>query len=299
MSWDAVLIAGPTAGGKSAAALALAEHIGGVVVNADSMQVYRELRVLTARPSVADERRAPHRLYGHTSAAELYSVGRYQEDAARALGEARNAKRVPIFTGGTGLYFDALTQGLSPIPHIDAEIRARVRARFDEMGREAFLAALIARDPGAAKLRVTDTQRLLRAADVLEGTGRPLSQWQQMSGRPVLENLRVARFVIAPPRAVLYERIAHRFAAMVQNGALDEARALRGLEPSLPAAKALGLPQLQRHLAGEASLEAAMEEAQKATRNYVKRQMTWFRGRMGDWKWLEDGNLRNLITLTQ
>ncbi len=296
MSWDAVLIAGPTAGGKSAAALALAERIGGIVVNADSMQVYSELRVLTARPSEADEARVPHRLYGHVSAHERYSVGRYQDDAARVLEDSRREGRTPIFTGGTGLYFDVLTQGLSPIPPIAADVRARVRASFDAMGRDAFLAELIVRDSNAAKLVASDTQRLLRAADVLEGTGRSLSQWQKMSGKPVLENLNVARFVIAPPRAILYERIARRFAAMVENGGLDEARNLTGIEPSLPAAKALGLPQLQRHLAGELALEDAVADAQKATRNYVKRQTTWFRNRMSDWKWLEDTETSNIIT---
>jgi tRNA dimethylallyltransferase len=200
MQFDAVLIAGPTASGKSAAALALAERFGGAVIDADSMQVYRELRVLTARPGTAEAARAPHFLYGHVSAHERYSAGRYREDAAQALAEARTRGRLPIFVGGTGLYFAALTEGLSPIPQVPVEARERVRARFDEMGREAFLADLIARDPAAAKLRPSDTQRLLRAADVLEATGKPLSAWQAMSGESVLGGMRLVRFVLAPPR---------------------------------------------------------------------------------------------------
>ena len=295
MSVDAVLIAGPTASGKSAAALDLAARLGVTIMNADSMQVYRELRVLTARPPPEDEARVPHRLYGHVSVTERYSAGRYQDEAANVLSEARAAGRVALFVGGTGLYFDVLTKGLSPIPAVPSEIRDAVRRRFDEMGRDAFFAELARRDPAASKLRVSDTQRLLRAADVLEATGRPLSHWQAMSGEPVLAGLRVARFVVAPPRELLFERIDRRFEAMVRNGALDEARALLGLDPSLPAAKALGLRELWRHLSGQISLEEAIAEAQLTTRKYVKRQMTWFRNRMKDWKWQETVRYSNLI----
>lgn len=296
MSFDAVLIAGPTASGKSAAALALAERLGGAIVNADSMQVYRELRVLSARPGAADEARAPHFLYGHVSAHERYSVGRYREDAARTLDAVRRQGRMPIFVGGTGLYFAALLEGLSPIPPVSAGVRESVRTRFERMGREAFLADLIARDPSAAKLRPSDTQRLLRAADVLDATGQSLSIWQAQQGESVLSGLRLARFVVAPPREVLVERIDRRFEKMVEEGALEEARALAGIDPLLPAAKALGLPQLQRHLAGEIPLEEVVAEAQTATRQYAKRQMTWFRTRMEDWKWLEETEISNLIT---
>ncbi len=260
MNVDAVLIAGPTASGKSAAALALAEQVGGVIVNADSMQVYAELRALTARPSQADEARLPHRLYGHVHVRERYSAGRYQDESA-------------------------------------AEVRAAVRQRFETLGREAFFADFAARDPAtAAKLKASDTQRLLRAADVFEATGCSLSAWQTESGKPVLEKLRLARFVVSPPREILSERIDRRFEDMMHKGALAEASALRGLDDSLPAAKALGLPQLWRHLAGETSLEAAISEAQIATRQYAKRQQTWFRNRMDDWKWLESEGISNLIT---
>jgi tRNA dimethylallyltransferase len=296
MKYDAVLIAGPTASGKSAAALALASSMRGTVVNADSMQVYRELRVLTARPGIEDEARVPHLLYGHVPVTERYSAGRYQDDAASALADAKEAGRIPIFAGGTGLYFDVLTAGLAPIPPVPADLRAHVRATFEAVGRESFFAALVARDPAAANLRPSDTQRLLRAADVLEATGRPLSQWQAAKGRPVLEGLAIAHFVIAPSREILAERIAHRVETMFAHGALAEAAALAGLDPSLPAAKALGLPQLQRHLEGKIALEEATRETETATCQYAKRQMTWFRKRMEDWKWLEDDNASNIIT---
>ena len=298
MSLDAVLIAGPTASGKSALAMELAENLGGIIINADSMQVYCELAVLTARPSAADEMCIPHRLYGHVKASERYSVGRYQEEAARALAEARSGNRVAIFTGGTGLYFDALVKGLSPIPAVPVEIREGVRRRFETMGREPFFEEFARRDrQTASKLRVSDTQRIQRAAAVLEATGRPLAEWQDISGRPVLAGLRVARLVLAPSREVLFERIDRRLELMARQGALEEARLLLDLDPTLPAAKAVGLPQLQGYLTGLASLESAIGEAQLATRHYVKRQMTWFRNRMREWAWAEQADLRNIITL--
>jgi tRNA dimethylallyltransferase len=295
MSVDAVLIAGPTASGKSAAALALAGQLGGAIINADSMQVYAELRVLTARPSVEDERRAPHLLYGHVRASERYSAGRYQDEAAQTIADVRRKKLLPILVGGTGLYFAALTEGLSPIPAVPAEVRTSVRRRFEELGRDAFFADLSARDATAAKLKPSDTQRLLRAADVLEATGRPLSAWQDIRGRPPLAGMRAARFVISPPREVLHQRIARRVAAMPAAGALDEVAALSSLDPSLPAAKALGLSQFGRHLEGELSLEDAIAETELATRQYAKRQLTWFRNRMKDWTWLYDADPRNII----
>jgi tRNA dimethylallyltransferase len=299
MSVDVVLIAGPTAGGKSRLALALATRLGGTIINADSMQVYGELRVLTARPSSADEASVPHRLYGHVSARTRYSVGRYQEEAALALAEARSSGRVAIFVGGTGLYFDALMHGLSPIPPVPAEIHEATRARFAAIGRDAFFAELSARDPAtASKLRASDTQRVLRAMDVLESSGRPLSQWQKMAGKPALDGLRTLRFVIAPPREALTERIDRRFETMVQQGGVEEARALIGLDPALPAGKALGLPQLWRHLAGEITLAVAIAEAQLATKQYGKRQMTWFRNRMKAWNWVEDADLSNFVAST-
>jgi len=296
MSVDAVLIAGPTASGKSAAALALAERLGGTVINADSMQIYRELAVLTARPTEAETARVPHRLYGHVSVREPYSVGRYQSDAAAALAEARGQGRVPVFIGGTGLYFAALTEGLANIPPVPAQIREAVRARREAIGADAFFAALAARDPEAgARLRPSDTQRTLRAMEVLEATGRPLSHWQAHAGEPVLGGLTLARFVIAPPRSVLHARIDARFEAMVARGALEEAAALAGLDPRLPAAKTLGLRQLQAVVAGTMARLEALAAAQAATRQYAKRQMTWFRHRMTGWKWLVDENPGNFL----
>jgi tRNA dimethylallyltransferase len=294
MTADAVLIAGPTASGKSAAALVLAERIGGTIVNADSMQVYREARILTARPSNADMARAPHWLYGHVSVHEAYSVARYQADAIDALAQVRKAKRVPIFAGGTGLYFGALTAGLAEIPPVPADIRARVHARWDEIGADAFFAELVARDP-ETRLRASDRQRVLRAYEVFEATGRPLAHWQKSAGRAVLHGLKVARFVISPPRAELHRRIDARFETMLASGALEEAAALEGLDPALPAAKILGLRELTALRAGMLDLPAAKAAAQAATRQYAKRQLTWFRHRMEDWHWIEAEDLSNIL----
>jgi tRNA dimethylallyltransferase len=291
-----VLIAGPTAAGKSAAALALAERIGGVVINTDSMQVYAELPILSGQPSAADQARIPHRLYGHVSVAERYSAGRFQWDAAAALASVREQRRTAIFVGGTGLYFNVLTRGLSPMPQVPAEVRAVVRARFEIIGRERFYAELVERDPSAADLHPSDTQRILRAADVLHGTGRPISDWQRVAGRPVLNGLQLACFVISPERELLYRRIDRRFEQMIAAGALDEAKQLLGLDPSLPAARSVGLPELVRHLGGEISLSDATAAAQMATRRFARRQLTWFRRYMADWIWLADRDLRNIMT---
>jgi tRNA dimethylallyltransferase len=287
---DAVLIAGPTASGKSQLALALAEAIGGAIVNADSMQVYREARILTARPSDDEMRRVPHLLYGHVGVEEPYSVGRYQADAGQALAEVRHAGRVPIFVGGTGMYFAVLTEGLANIPPVAADLRAAVEAMRAEIGADAFHAELAARDAeSAARLRPGDTQRTVRAYAVLEATGRPLSQWQQETARPVLAGLALARIVLAPPRDVLYARCDARFEKMLEQGALAEAASLAGLRSSLPAAKLLGLRELLAAEEGRLSLDEAKAAAQQASRRYAKRQLTWFRHRMADWHWMEVG----------
>jgi tRNA dimethylallyltransferase len=294
MPIDAVLIAGPTASGKSAAALALAERLGGTIVNTDSMQVYREARILTARPSDEDIARAPHLLYGHVSVHEPYSVARYQADATGALAELRAAQCVPIFTGGTGLYFGALTEGLAEIPPVPADIRAKAHARFDEIGADAFFAELVVREPDT-RLRASDRQRVLRAYEVFEATGRPLAHWQQSAGRAVLEGLNIARFVISPPRAELHARIDARFETMLMSGAMEEAAALEGLDPALPSAKILGRRELLAFRAGALDLPAAKAAAQAATRQYAKRQVTWFRHRMGDWHWTKAQDLSNIL----
>jgi tRNA dimethylallyltransferase len=295
MKCDAVLIAGPTASGKSAAALDLAQQIGGALINADAMQVYREAPILTAQPDAEAREKAPHLLYGHIPARELYSVGRYAEDARRALTEVGAMGKVPIFVGGTGLYFTALTQGLAEIPPIPAEIRAKARALLDEIGVGALHARLSARDPEtAAELRPTDPQRVVRAWEVLEATGRPLMQWRKEQSAPLLGGMILARFVLDPPRPLLRDRIAERFEAMLDNGGEEEALALVGLDPALPAAKLLGLRQLVAHAQGKLSREDAIAEAVTATRQFAKRQLTWFRNRMGDYGWF-DPNESNII----
>jgi tRNA dimethylallyltransferase len=288
---DAVLIAGPTASGKSRLAMELAEKIGGVVINADSMQVYREPRILTARPPDADMARVPHLLYGHVSARELYSVGCYQSDATDALAQARGMGLIPVFTGGTGMYFSALTEGLASIPPIPATIRERARARLGEIGVAALHAELAARDPEtASQLRSTDPQRVLRAYEVFESTGRPLARWQKETGKSVLDGMQLRKFVLDIPRSELRARIETRFKVMLSEGAREEAAMLEGLDPSLPAAKILGLRELSALRRGELSEMEAVTLAVTATRQFAKRQMTWFRNRMADWRRLESSN---------
>lgn len=282
----AVLIAGPTASGKSALALALAETLGGLIVNTDSMQVYRDLKVITARPTAEDESRAPHLLYGHVDASENYSVGRFLADARGALAEARRLGRMPIFVGGTGLYFKALTHGLAAVPAIAPEIRAMVRARVQAEGPSALYEELLRRDPAMARrLQPGDRTRIARALEVIEATGRSLGEWHDDGMPALLEADLVARLFLTPERTLLNRRIGARFDAMLTGGALDEVRALcaRHLDPLLPAMKAHGVPWLSRYLAGEITLALAVEKAKQDTRHYAKRQFTWFRHQLGDW----------------
>lgn len=283
---SAVLIAGPTASGKSALAMALAEKHGGVIVNADSMQVYRDLRIITARPSSDDEARISHRLYGHVDAAENYSVGRWCQDAKAALDAAWSAGELPILVGGTGLYFKALTQGLSAVPPTPPEVRAAIRARCDTEGAAVLHAELVRRDPdAAARLKPGDRMRITRALEVLEATGRSLSDWHREGLPAVLDPHQAVKIFLGVERAELQRRIDARFDAMLAAGALEEVRALtvRGLDPILPAMKAHGVPWLRRHLAGEIGLDAAAEGAKADTRRYTKRQITWFRHQMPGW----------------
>lgn len=283
---DAVLIAGPTASGKSALAISLAQATGGVVINADSMQVYRDLRILTARPSEAEEREVSHLLYGHVDGGADYSVGRWIEDAAAALAAVRHAGRLPIVVGGTGLYFRALTQGLSPIPAIPDAVRQRVRHEAEGESSAILHARLATQDPlTAISLRPSDRQRIIRALEVVEATGRPLAEWQGIEGEQILAPTRCLRVVLDIDREVLKARIDGRFDAMLAAGALDEVRALaaRGLPRDRTILKAHGAPALTRHLAGEISLAEAAAEGQADTRRYAKRQQTWFRHQMADW----------------
>ncbi len=293
----AVLIAGPTASGKSAAALAIAQATGGAIINADSMQIYRELRVLTARPSDAEMRGVPHFLYGHVSVHEPYSVGRYRADAARALAQVRAQGKIPIITGGTGLYFAALTEGLADIPPIPKEIREAAREKLAQIGVVRLHAELAARDPkAAAGLRPSDAQRVLRAFEVQEATGHSLLHWQAHKGEPLLESENSARFVLDVPREELRARIEARFRAMVEQGAREEAAYVSGVDPALPAAKILGLRELNAARWGDLSLEEAIAQAVTRTRQYAKRQVTWFRHRMTDWDWVSAADGSNFIS---
>jgi tRNA dimethylallyltransferase len=283
-----ILIFGPTASGKSALALRLARQLGGMVINADSMQVYHELRILTARPGQEEERAVPHALYGFASGAEPYSAGRYAADAARALSEARARGLRAIFVGGTGLYFKTLTEGLSPIPPVAEEVREQWRGRALAAGPGELHAELVRRDPEMAKrLASGDTQRIVRALEVIGSTGVSLAVWQQHPREPVLDEA-VARIIVAPEREQLYRRIDRRFEAMMAAGALDEASRLAALklDPALPIMGALGVRPLLRHLQGELSRSEAIAAAQTESRQYAKRQLTWARGNMLAWKWL-------------
>jgi tRNA dimethylallyltransferase len=285
----AVLIAGPTASGKSALALRLAERMGGTIINADSMQVYRDFRLLTARPTPEEESRVPHLLYGHVDAAEHYSAGRWLADASRALSEVERAGRVPIFVGGTGLYFRALTEGLSSMPPVPEAVRAKVRGEAEGAEAAALHARLAAGDPlTATRLRPSDRQRIVRALEIFEATGRPLAEWQASPGKPLIEPDATIAVFISVDRAELRARIDTRFDQMLAGGALEEVRAFaaRKLDPALPAMKAHGAPWLMKHLAGEISLDDAVKEGKADTRKYAKRQETWFRHQLPQFKWL-------------
>jgi tRNA dimethylallyltransferase len=276
------LIAGPTASGKSALALRLAEAVGGEIVNADSMQLYRDLRVLTARPSRAEERRTPHHLFGKVDAADGWSVGRWLRAAHEALaGIAGDA----VVAGGTGLYFKALTEGLAEIPPISGTIRRDVAVEFEAMGEAAFRARLARADPAAAaRIAPGDAQRLKRAWEVFTSTGRSLSD-HHAKPEGALPAGSWTAVALEPPRAALYARCDVRLEAMVAEGALDEVRRLlaRNLDPSLPVMKAVGVREFAAHLRGDAGLEDALARAQQETRRYAKRQATWMRGQMADW----------------
>lgn len=292
---EAVLIAGPTASGKSALALALAEATRGIVINTDSMQVYRDLRIITARPTPQEEARVPHRLYGYCDAAVNCSSGAWINDAAKVLHEARSENRLPIFTGGSGLYFKALTRGLSAVPPIPQEIRDDVRARLEQRGPEALHGELAKRDPASAeKLKARDRSRIARAFEVIEATGRSLTDWHRDGLPPLLSPDQTAALFLNPDRDELYARIDKRFSKMIDAGALDEVAVLaaRKLDSLLPAMKAHGVPALIRHLDGDITLDEAIEIGRADTRHYAKRQFTWFRHQLPEFEWIAPDEAR-------
>jgi tRNA dimethylallyltransferase len=289
-SGNAVLIAGPTASGKSVLALALAQKTGGVIINADSMQVYRDLRIITARPTPGEEAMVPHYLYGHVDAAVNFSAGAFVVDAAKALSEARAQHRLPIFVGGSGLYFKALTRGLSAVPPIPSVVRESVRSRLEHDGVEALHAELAQRDPAAAeRLKPRDRTRIARALEVVEATGRSLSDWHRDGLPPLLPAGSFSALFLEPERDALYARIDARFDAMLKAGALEEVGRLaaRNLDPLLPAMKAHGVPALIAHLKGEITLEEAAATGRADTRHFAKRQFTWFRHQLPEFAWVK------------
>jgi tRNA dimethylallyltransferase len=286
---SALLIAGPTASGKSHLALRLAERLGGALINADSMQVYRDLPILSARPGATETALAPHLLFGHVDGAINYSVGRYLEDAALALAQARAAGHLPIFVGGTGLYFKALTQGISEMPRVPEAVRAHWRNKAETMPVAALHSELALRDPVmAARLKPSDPQRILRALEVHAATGQSLAVFQATKAKPLLDLARCRAIFLAPERAVLRAAIDQRFDAMVESGAVDEVAALkaRGLDPALPAMRALGVPQLLHYLSGVWDLATAAEAAKRDTRAYAKRQFTFARHQLPMFQWM-------------
>lgn len=279
------LIAGPTASGKSALALKMARETGAVIINADSQQLYADLRILTARPSPEDEAQAEHRLYGVTDAAEAWSVGKWIRAALAILAELRAENRPAILVGGTGLYFTALTRGLADIPPVASAVRDQVEADFLVQGEALFRTRLAEIDPAAAQaIEAGDRQRLVRAMSVHAATGRPLTAWKSQT-QPLLAPESWTGLVIEPDRQVLYADCDRRADLMVENDALDEVRRLvaRDLSPALPAMKAVGVRELAAYVSGALDREAAVAALKQATRNYAKRQLTWFRNQCRDW----------------
>ncbi|MER9751477.1 tRNA (adenosine(37)-N6)-dimethylallyltransferase MiaA [Mesorhizobium sp. M0140] len=291
---NAILIAGPTASGKSALALDLAERRGGVIVNTDSMQGYSVLDVLTARPEAADLARAPHFLYGHVHPATPYSTGAWLRDVRKLIDDGTFSERPVNFVGGTGLYFRALAEGISEMPDIPQQVRDRWRYELKEQGAVKLHSLLLREDSAAAMmLKPTDSQRIVRALEVLDASGRSILEWQAERGQPLIDRESARFLVIEPDRAALVARIDKRFDQMLDKGALDEVKRLAalGLDPELPAMKAIGVRELQAAMAGEIGFPEAIERAKIATRQYSKRQTTWFRHQLGpEWLRLRPGD---------
>lgn len=285
MTGTILLIAGPTASGKSALALRAAREIGGEIVNADALQLYADLRALSARPTPAETADVPHHLFGVADGADGWSVGRWVREATPLLADIAARGRTPVVVGGTGLYFKALTEGLAEIPPTPAAVRRSNEDMFDTLGEARFRDLLAQVDPRAeARIAAGDRMRLTRAMEVFEATGRPLTAWQADTA-PALAADSWTAVVIEPPREILYARCDARFDAMLADGALDEVRALlaRGLDPNLPVMKAVGVRELAAHLRGETTVQAAAALARQETRRYAKRQLTWLRNQTPDW----------------
>ena len=291
MRKNTTLIAGPTASGKSALALRIAKQRGGVVVNADSMQVYDVLRILTARPSAGDMENVPHFLFGHVPPSTLYSAGKWLADVGTLLAYPELSGRHVVFVGGTGLYFRALLGGMSDMPNVMPEIRLFWREALAEQGPEALHAELAKRDPDTAvRLKPQDSQRIVRAIEVFESSGKPISFWQRQTGAPLVDGASARKVCLTPDRTALREEIGQRFASMVQLGAVEEVKRLvdMRLDPALPAMKAIGVSEIAAHLRGDCTLEEATGRACAATRQYAKRQETWLRHQLGpDWERLD------------
>ncbi len=297
-----ILIAGATASGKSSFAMTLAEEFDGMIVNADSCQVYKELSILSARPSTGDMARVPHRLYGHVSGGQAYSTGAWLDDVAEVLIEIKAKGKRPIFVGGTGLYYKTLLEGLSQVPDIASEVRQFWRAEAERLGAPALHKVLSEKDPlMAVELKPGDTQRIIRGLEVIDGTGKSLKHWQQTNSAPLLSLKEVHGFVVSWERAVLYERIDSRFEEMVADetagNGLDEVRALLELnfDESLPIMRALGVPELAGFLKNDMNLAEAVALAQQQTRRYAKRQLTWLRRNMISWNSLDAQDMKRLM----
>ncbi len=290
-----VLVAGPTASGKSGAALALAKACNGIIINADAMQVYRDLRVVTARPSPEEEAQIPHRLYGYLDGSDLCSAGRWSRDALEEISAAHADGKTPILVGGTGLYFKALTEGLSPIPDIPADIRQQANEHFAKIGTIAFREEILSFDPAMADLAPNDRQRMIRAWEVYHHCRRPLSYFQALPRQPLLQPDRLTKLVLLPPREEIYDNCNRRLERMIDEGALPEISKLmeRGLRDDLPVMKSLGVREFAAYLRDEIDLAQALEAAQTRTRQFAKRQMTWLRHQCDDWQVFD--NPRSLV----
>ena len=279
---DIILIAGPTASGKTSAAIELAQTSDAVIINADSMQVYEDLRIVSARPSDEEIAQAPHFLFGHMSGKQTYSVAHWLEDVRPLMDRFLLQKRKMIFVGGTGLYFNALVDGLSPMPDIDEDIRQKFRTMDDASSQELHR---MLDEKAAKELRPSDRQRIIRALEVYQATGKSIIDWQAEKGDGLIPvTVSVKKYLIMPERASIHERINMRFDKMVEEGALQEIETLldKNFAPTVPVMKAIGVPQLSAHLNGEIPLDEAIEKSKAATRQYAKRQSTWFNNSFGE-----------------